>query len=322
MATKAPQLMQHYVTGGDRSLRSWHLLLRRVTFGAALVLMAASVVSLHWACNLIGLRGAWEPVAWVVPLAMETGMAAVASTATTIRKPAKPGREEPGGYYLSLWFIFSFVMLLAQASNIGHAITTVAESTDELPPVIPLNLIYGFAAAFAALFPLGGTLFVHVSGFLRAHGTGARWIEDDAELVSIQVAPGSPGAAPVRAPQTARAPRTTPVPAAQTRAQSPAQPVVQSPAQPARTMPAQPADDEKARARAEFDRLIAADPLTKPDAARIHDAAGISKDRATSRRWVQAWWAETEAALGTGRPELTTLTTVGAAQDDDEAASA
>lgn len=242
---KAPQLIQQYVTGGDRSLRDWHLLLRRVTFGAALVLMAASVVSLHWACNLIGFTGWWEPVAWAVPLAMETGMAAVASTATTIRKEPKPGREGPGAYYASLWLIFSFVMLLAQAANIGHAVSTIASRQAEIPAVIPIQAVYFFACAFAALFPLGGTMFVHVSGFLRARGTGARWIDEDSELVMVQAAPGAPTAQ--RAPaQSARKPAPAPArdarPAAQdTRASAPEQP------QPARAESAR--NPEPARTR-------------------------------------------------------------------------
>jgi hypothetical protein len=292
MATKAPQLIQHYVTGGDRSLKSWHDFLRKVTFGAALVLMLASVVSLHWAANLIGLKGPWEPVAWAVPLAMEVGMAAVASTATTIRKHPKPGREH-GGYYISLWLIFSFVMLLAQLSNIGHAITTVAENND-LPPVIPVEFIYVFAGAFAALFPLGGTMFVHVSGFLRERGTGARWIDADSELVQIQVQPGTPAAQPVstgaRAPQPPSA-RPAQAPA---RAQTPA---------PARAPQAPRASDDQERARALFDQLVAANPHEKPDAKRIQDELGIEANPATPRRWVQRWWNEFQEDLGHGRPD-------------------
>lgn len=317
MATRAPQLMQQYVTRGDRSLRDWHLLLRRATFGAALVLMLASVVSLHWACNLIGLNGYWEPVAWAVPLAMEVGMAATASTATTIRKDPKPGREDsPGGYYVSLWVIFSFVMLLAQAANIGHAVTTVAENTGDLPPVIPQGAVFFFAAAFAALFPLGGTLFVHVSGFLRAHGTGARWIEDDAELVRVQAAPGVAGPARTPAPRPAR---TQPAPA-RAEVEAPRAPAART--EPRTEAPAAraPQGDLQAAARALFDEAIATDPLTKPDSKAIHDAIGSTKNPATTRRWVQQWFEEHEAELGTARPEPTPPLSV-VADDEDEAAT-
>lgn len=321
MAAKGPQLIQQYVTGGDRSLRDWHLFLRRATFAAAIVLMLASVVSLHWACVLIGLPDKWyAPVAWIVPLAMEVGMAAVASTATTIRKDPKPGREdEPGGYYISLWLIFSFIMLLAQAANIGHALAEVEDQLagTTVPAFIPDAAIYTFVALFAALFPLGGTLLVHVSGFLRAHGTGARWIDEDAEVVYTQAAPGAPAAAqPARAPQRApRAPQPTPTrapaaPTARTESAPTAQPArVEAPAPSApdaRTdAPAArtaPQGSEQEAARMIFDRMVAADPFTKPDAARIHDEAGATCNRATSRRWVQKWWDEAQAEL-TGQPD-------------------
>lgn len=284
---KNPTLLAQYVTGGDRSLKDWHLFLRRVTFAAALVLMAASIVSLHWACQLIGL---WEPVAWVVPLAMECGMAAVASTATTIRKDPKPG-QETGGYYISLWVIFSFVMLLAQGSNIGHALVTVANN-DTLPPVIPSWIVYTFACVFAALFPLGGTLFVHVSGFLRAHGTGARWIEDDAEVVYVQAAPGQ-AAQPARAPRPAPA-RTQPAPARAPESTERA-PRADAPA-PARASSNTP---EQERARVVFDRMVLERPHERPDAAAMHKAADLTCNPATSRRWRNEWWAEVEGQFGT-----------------------
>lgn len=317
MATKAPQLIQHYVTGGDRSLKSWHDFLRKVTFGAALVLMLASVVSLHWAANLIGLKGHWEPVAWAVPLAMEVGMAAVASTATTIRKDPKPGREH-GGYYISLWLIFSFVMLLAQLSNIGHAITTVAENND-LPAVIPTEFIYVFAGAFAALFPLGGTMFVHVSGFLRERGTGARWIDSDSELVYEQVQPGtatalSPAAAGARAPQSPAA-----RPAAQpARAQDPTPRA--EPARAAATPPRTSSDQD--RARVIFDRMVAERPHEKPDAAAIQKEAGIDANPATPRRWVQRWWNEFQEDLTGSRPDPITEQVAADARTEGDSSAA
>jgi hypothetical protein len=298
VATKAPQLIQHYVTSGDRSLKAWHDFLRKVTFGAALVLMLASVVSLHWAANLIGLRGPWEPVAWAVPLAMEIGMAAVASTATTIRKAPKPGHEH-GGYYISLWLIFSFVMLLAQLSNIGHAITTVA-ANNELPAVIPVEFIYIFASAFAALFPLGGTMFVHVSGFLRERGTGARWIDGDSEVVYKQVADGapatqSPANVGARAPQPASA-RTTPTP--------PRAPAAQPARAPRPTVHASDGSSDQARARVVFDRMVAENPHEKPDAAAIQRELNIDAHPATPRRWVNAWWSAHEQTVGGARDPI------------------
>lgn len=317
-ARRAPHLIQQYVTQGDRGLREWHLLLRRVTFGAAIILMGASVVSLHYACALIGLPDQpWAPIAWIVPLAMETGMAAVASTATTIRKEPKPGREgQPGAYYWSLWCIFSFVMMLAQAANIGHAAVVVSERITELPPFIPDQVVYIFACAFAALFPLGGTLLVHVSGFLRAHGTGARWIEDDTEVVFVEATAGAP-AHPVRAPRPTVQPARTATPPPAARASEPARAperVVSAPAQVSAPAPAEPAapvmrqstslrglDPERQRARELYEAALGASPTVKPDAKRIKLDGGIDKNDATVRRWVQEWWAEDQVRLAAGQ---------------------
>lgn len=276
----SPKLIQRYISAGDRKLRDWHLFLQRVTFGAALVLMSASVVSLHWACNLIGLRGWWEPVAWAVPLAMEGGMAAVASTATTIRK-------DNGSYYLSLWAIFSFVMLLAQASNIGHAITSVAADPPALPAVIPMSAAYVFACAFAALFPLGGTMFVHVSGFLRVRGAGAHWIDQDAEVVFE--------AAPVRAQRMAVSAPKVAAMRAQSTPEVSAQ--VEEPRTPAPSVGKR--TEQQAAARAVFDRLVAEAPDVRPGAAVIWREAGLDGpfgvNQSTSRRWRDRWWVEHQA---------------------------
>lgn len=236
-AKTGPALIAQYVTKADRTMAEWHLLLRRATFGAAIVLMLASIVSLHWACVLIGLPDQpYAPVAWIVPLAMEVGMASVASTATTIRK--KPKAEQlaegrPGGYYLSLWAIFTFIMALAQAANIGHAMSVIETrlATANLPAFIPEGVIYGFASAFAALFPLGGTLLIHVSGFLREYGAMQRVIGEDAELVYVEDAAAghAPLVQPTR-PSTRPASPATARPAA-TRVAAPAPRPADAPAE-------------------------------------------------------------------------------------------
>lgn len=55
---------------------------------------------------------------------------------------------------------------------------------------------------------------------------------------------------------------------------------------------------EKERVLALFAAEVAANPDVKPDAARLHDLAGVTASRATSRRWVQAAWEAELAALG------------------------
>jgi hypothetical protein len=192
---KVERLRERLLTRGEVGLAAWHRAWRRIMFGTALGLMSASLFAITWALALVGIPR-W--LALPVAVVMEVGMAGVASTATTIRKPRsakRDGTPRPDGYYLSLWVIFSFMMLLAQAANVGHAVVKVSDQIGTLPAWLPHAAVYGFAAAFAALFPLGGTLFIHVSGFLRAHGVGADWIDADAESVRVR-------------DETARVPRT------------------------------------------------------------------------------------------------------------------
>jgi hypothetical protein len=200
---KAPTLKQTFVTPGALDMRDWHKHLRRWTMWCAAAFVFASYFSLRWACLLVGLPSPFEgglhlavPFAEGVPLAIEVGMLSIASTATTIRKRAyvnKAGKQVRGAYYKSLWVIFSFLMVLSQAANIGHAMVAITEQlpTMALPQFIAPTAVYVFGACFAALFPLGGTLLVHVSGFLREHGTGAQWIEADTAVVYEEVEPGA-----------------------------------------------------------------------------------------------------------------------------------
>ena len=231
---KAPTLRQVFVTPGAKSMRAWHEYLRRWTMWCAAAFVFASYFALRWACLLVGLPSPFDgglhlavPFAEGVPLAIEVGMLSIASTATTIRKQGhvdSAGKRVPGAYYTSLWVIFSFLMVLSQAANIGHAMVAITEQlpTMALPPFIAPTAVYVFGACFAALFPLGGTLLVHVSGFLREHGTGAQWIEDDTEVVYEEVEPGeaqqarprpeaSPAGAPDEAVERASAPDLAPV---------------------------------------------------------------------------------------------------------------
>lgn len=234
---RTQQIKDKYVARGEAGLAEWHRFLRTVTFVCALVLMSLSLVALHWALTLVGIPNI---PAWIGGVFLEAGMAATASTATTIRK-RRTDPTKPGGYYISLWIIFSFLMALAQAANIGHAVVSVANSMSEIPAFIPPTVVYGFAAAFAALFPLGGTMFVHVSGFLRAHSIDAEWIDEDAQVVRVV---SDPAAQP--APRVART--KTAQPAREVTAQPAAQMREEKPAKAARTDPAREALFEEYRA--------------------------------------------------------------------------
>jgi hypothetical protein len=284
-----PRLLRHFVTNSEEGLKGWHLFLRHVTFGAALCLMVASFFAVRWACLLVGLPSPFEdggqwtlPFAEAVPLAMEVAMAATASAATTIRKqPRADHPNRPGGYYISLWVIFGFLMALAQVANIGHAIVAITEQLAgmALPTWIPDQAVYIFGGAFAALFPLGGTMFVHVSGFVRAHGVGADWIESNAQEVYLEAGPAPRATAAGPARQTSKP--ATPTAAASRPSAAP---------RAART----------ARARELFDEHVSRDPKRQPQASgrdSIHatlvtEFGQAAPHGATVRTWCKDWRAE------------------------------
>lgn len=206
---KVDRLRERALTRGEVSLAQLHRASSWIVFGAALALMSLSLVSIYWALDLVGMP---PLLALIGALALEGGMAWTAHTATTIRKPRPPkkdGAARPDGYYLHLWVIYSAVTLLAQAANVWHAMVSVADflvrEPKALPPWMPESAAYWFAGAFALLFPLGGTLFVHVSGFLRVHGAGADWIDTDAQTVQVRDETGSTARA--SRPRATRAPQ-------------------------------------------------------------------------------------------------------------------
>lgn len=219
------QLAELYVTPGQLQMRDWHQALYKFAIACALIMILGSYVSLQWATYFIGLRampGSLPGIGYfavamslVLPVAIEGGMAIIASAFTTIplgrRVDAISGevRKVPKWVLLA---IFSFLMALAQASNIGHAMVAVAERLQSpeaaaMPAFLPEWTIYLFAGALAALMPLGGTFMVYVAGFIREHGVGADWIDDQTEKVHIQVSPFGAAAAPApRAPRRQTAP--------------------------------------------------------------------------------------------------------------------
>ena len=93
--------------------------------------MSLSLVSLHWALVLVGVPDA---LAWVGPVVLEVGMAGTAFAATTQHKPLDDGTAPPTW---KLWGIFTFLMALAQAANLGHAIVSVQPRLAAIPTVIP-----------------------------------------------------------------------------------------------------------------------------------------------------------------------------------------
>ncbi|MFF4276243.1 hypothetical protein [Streptomyces sp. NPDC001536] len=166
------------VTIGERRAKKWNDNQQRALFYASLGLMLASITSIQWACSIIGFPTA---AAWLVAVSFELLVAIIGDAASSTRRTNKDGSK--GGYYGSLWAIFTFMLLLAMTANVGHAVFTMGEAftAGNMPEFLTdyQGEVMGLGAAFAAAVPLGGTFGFHVSGFLRKYGAGADWIDED-----------------------------------------------------------------------------------------------------------------------------------------------
>ncbi|MFG3132893.1 hypothetical protein ACGFZU_34995 [Streptomyces tendae] len=210
------------VTIGERRAKKWNDNQQRAVFYASLGLMLASITSIRWACSIIGFPA---PAAWLVAVSFELLVAIIGDAASSTRRTNRDGSK--GGYYGSLWAIFTFMLLLAMTANVGHAVFTMGEAfTAGGMPVFLTDYqgeVMGLGAAFAAAVPLGGTFGFHVSGFLRKYGAGADWIDEAGTKQSTAAVPQprrrrrkasalAPAAAQVQRP-TVRATVPDPAPA-------------------------------------------------------------------------------------------------------------
>ncbi|MER7497123.1 hypothetical protein ABT033_31560 [Streptomyces pharetrae] len=166
------------VTIGERRAKKWNDNQQRAVFYASLGLMLASITSIRWACTIIGFPTA---AAWLVAVSFELLVAIIGDAASSTRRPNEDGSK--GGYYGSLWAIFTFMLLLAMTANVGHAVFTMGEAftVGSMPEFLTdyQGEVMGLGAAFAAAVPLGGTFGFHVSGFLRKYGAGADWVDEN-----------------------------------------------------------------------------------------------------------------------------------------------
>jgi hypothetical protein len=199
------------ITIGERRAKKWNDNQQRAVFYASLGLMLASITSIRWACHIIGFPTA---AAWLVAGAFELLVAIIGDAASSTRRTNDDGSK--GGYYGSLWAIFTFMLMLAMTANVGHAVFTMGEAfTAGDMPAFLTNYqaqVMGLGAAFAAAVPLGGTFGFHVSGFLRKYGAGADWVDEDGTKQSTAT-PSEPRGrrrkAPAPAPAAAQTPRPT-----------------------------------------------------------------------------------------------------------------
>ncbi|MFE0058644.1 hypothetical protein [Streptomyces sp. NPDC059003] len=198
------------ITQGERELREWHRNLRIGAAAAGLGMMLASLYQLHWAGTLIGFPAF---AAAAMAGSLELLLAFTAGAVTSIRKRTAAGAE--GGYYWSLWLVFAFLLCISIAANVGHAMVALSEwfSAGGAPAVMTENRVYVYAvgSAVAAMVPLGGSLGLHISGFVRARGAGSDWVDEGGSGALLDTAAPVPAA-----PRTAPA---APRPAAKTSAQ-------------------------------------------------------------------------------------------------------
>lgn len=244
-----------------------------VVFLVALIAAVISFVALTWLGRQMGMT----IVAPLLPLAID-GFA-IACSVGIVRSQAS---GEPARERVSEWVGLFLALVLSIAGNVQHALVEGATT-------LPRFLVIAFAAAVPVIVAYG----IHVYGRAMARGISSHVFAEDPTQVQMHVQQlGEERAfdAPKQRAPKARLPEvraSAPVDSTRT-ISAPAR--VDEPA-PARALPA-PMSGDKQRVRALFEEAVAADPTTKPDAARIHEAAGLDINRATSRKWVKDLWDE------------------------------
>lgn len=281
-----PPLSRGFTLAEKRSLRFEQIALYAV-FLVAVIAAIISFVAMRWVGVELGLGWA----APLVPLAID-GFA-IACSAGIVRSQAatEPARERS-----SEWVGLFLALILSIAGNVQHVLAT---SSNALSPALKVPL----AAAVPILVAFG----IHVYGRALTRGISTRVLADDPTRIQIgdlaraaasearpaRTAPArTPAGPPPSFPPTTTPPQRELVEDAPTPAGGAGATVF-----PIRPAPAVVGDD-RARVRALFDAAVAADPDVRPDAAALHCAAGVTKNPATSRRWVADWWAEHQEARG------------------------
>lgn len=255
----------------------------RVAAGAALIVVLASFAysfaAMKWVSDQLGADP--EVLSYAFPFIIDLPALVASGLTVALHDRSIEVRR----------YAWSILVLFTSLSWVCNALHAVAHSTITATVPDPYGTL--LVIVVAGFPPLGVVLGMHLWAFALRHSAGA-------DLRADGTHPRATPARTVKAPQAAQS------------AQMPAQPAAR-PAQPARapeTEPARPlmaketlvrapsGDAERDRARAIFDRMVAADPINKPNAGAIHREAEATCNKATSRRWVTDWWAEHQESLG------------------------
>lgn len=263
-------------------------------FLVALIAAAISFIALR----AVGADAGLGRAAFLLPIAID-GFG-IACSVGIVRSVASGERFRDRA---SEWVGLFAALALSILGNVHHALMVGAET-------LPDYVKYAYAAAIPLIVAYG----IHVYGRAMSKGISAHVLADNPDELVFDMRHLGDSVAARRAPMratrrqpTVRTPATPTAAERTERAGRPAQQPVSAPAQPSappvRTI-APVSDPAKERARAIFDRMVLANPIEKPDAAAIHREAEVPKAEATTRRWVQAWWTETEASMGMAREPL------------------
>jgi len=208
----------------------------------------------------VGQRMGFGAASFALPLCID-GFAVVC--AVNVRAPT--GEHARGR--VSEWAGLFFALSLSVAGNVEHALV-VGDAT------MPRPLLITVGAGIPMLVAWG----FHVLGRSMARGLSAHVMADNRATIQMHVQ---------QVGEPARKPRAK-------SAGVPVQVRVQSAPEPVQS-PHVPTDRGKSAMRAEFLRIVRADPDARPRAVDLHASVGATCDPATSRRWVAGWAAELEA---------------------------
>lgn len=239
----------------------------RAAAGAALIVVAASFAysfaQIKWVSDQLGTSPAW--LSYAFPFIID--LPALVASALTVALHDRGFRQR--AYAWSVLVTFTGLSWVCNAVHATSHSTIVSRAGGAGWAYLLVAIIAGFP-------PIGVVLGCHLWAFSLRNSARA-------DLPAV------------------RAPAMQPAPAS-TRTAAPA--VTRSTPH---TAASDDAPDVRGRtgqqeARALFDRAVAADPWTKPDAAAIGARAQVDAHAGTVRRWVQAWWAEHQADLGERAP--------------------
>jgi len=263
--------------------------LERVTLAivvaVAIIAAAISFVALKWVGEYINMG----PIAFLLPLAIDGFGIICAFGIVRSQSMGEPLRKR-----LSEWVGLAYALGLSVAGNIVHALSAI---TGAKPPIW---LVIGFVSAIPVIVAYG----IHLLGRAIDGGVSAHVLADNPDEVQFDLRQLGDNEDPKKIPTNRLVPTAKGLAEAVPAAPAPKATAASASAAPSalRSVDGNPL---KAAARAEFDRMIAAAPDAKPDAAEIHRIIESPKDKATTRRWVSDWFDEYRASMpGVDRPEL------------------